>query len=205
MFPIYWQIYASSCYLCRLFGNWNYLGHAELESAPFLLWLLCKLLSLPHFSSWLYCYRATIISIIRVVANATADLSDVTYGFVPAAIYSTVEANTGIICASVSCLAPLVRLCIRRNPRSSEADSTKNSGSFADDEMTFRSRSMKSRAMPDNGYGMLPVDGGSPTPTLSSDKTGSDSIDVAVPGRIIVRSDIYVEREAVWVQKVILG
>ena len=52
----------------------------------------------------------TIISILRLAASISIDVADVTWGYVHTAVYTTIEANIGIVCASLPVMAPLVRI-----------------------------------------------------------------------------------------------
>ncbi|KAL8721783.1 MAG: hypothetical protein Q9181_007634 [Wetmoreana brouardii] len=63
---------------------------------------------------------ASIVSIVRVTANASFQNVDPTYNYVAVMIWSTVEANVGVICACLPILAPLVRLCFGRHDRSQD-------------------------------------------------------------------------------------
>lgn len=53
---------------------------------------------------------ASIISILRVRANAKINFSDPTWNSVPIIIWSTVEEDVGVICACLPAMAPLIRL-----------------------------------------------------------------------------------------------
>lgn len=67
---------------------------------------------------------ASVISIVRVHANASIKNTDPTWDYVPVMIWSTVEGNLGVVCACCPVLAPLVRQCFGRSasttPRSSK-------------------------------------------------------------------------------------
>lgn len=58
--------------------------------------------------------RASIISILRLGANAPTHSRDPTWEYVPVMIWSTVEGNVGVVCACCPVLAPVVRRCFCR-------------------------------------------------------------------------------------------
>ncbi|KAL8700338.1 MAG: hypothetical protein Q9201_005508 [Fulgogasparrea decipioides] len=63
---------------------------------------------------------ASIVSIVRVTANSSFQNVDPTYNYVSVMIWSTVEADVGVICACLPVLAPLVRFCFGRHHRSQD-------------------------------------------------------------------------------------
>lgn len=52
----------------------------------------------------------TVVGIVRLVVVAQLDLSDATWNYVPVVNWSTVEMNTGIICACLPVIAPAMKL-----------------------------------------------------------------------------------------------
>ena len=62
----------------------------------------------------------TIASAIRLVQLIRLDLSDVTWNYLPALVWTTVELCVGIICASLPAMAPLVSVCLRQRSSSRE-------------------------------------------------------------------------------------
>lgn len=66
------------------------------------------------------------MSITRFVLNITIDVLDATYGFVNVGIFSTIEANVGIVCACLPVLAPLARKAVGKEPNKSTSTSTRS-------------------------------------------------------------------------------
>ena len=62
-------------------------------------------------------FSTTAISIVRTVAVYTLSEDDPTWGSVPLALYSTLEIDTGIICACLPAMAPLLQTCSDRRSK----------------------------------------------------------------------------------------
>jgi hypothetical protein len=89
------------------------------------------------------------------VANSSIDVTDVTWGFVPTAIYSSVEAAVGIICACLPVMAPVVRVCFGRRANTSAAPSSSQQRS---DTKISASKSGRPSAREQNSFAPLEED-----------------------------------------------
>ena len=202
-----------SSYQCGLFGISSFLCYGKLDSSVSFFWPLCKYHSFAwknkghrpfitpcdYVHSWAKSHRsATIISILRVNASSHIDVLDVTWGYVPIAEYTTVEANVGILCACLPVLAPLVSSCFKRQVGSHNLEQ----GAFSANTVNIKHaqtsrREQKSLSLEEDEAALVSSNSFA---TVSRHPEGTSNQDYANEqdgtmrlGQITVRKDIHVE------------
>ncbi|KAI1182780.1 hypothetical protein F5B17DRAFT_419053 [Nemania serpens] len=111
----------------------NILADAVIIALPLpLLWSLrlSTLRKLGLIALFLVAAITTVISLLRVIFNASISPADATWNFVTVAILSTVEVNVGVCCACMPVIYPLFRCFVGRRIIS-KAHTSSNDASYA--------------------------------------------------------------------------